>query len=237
MSQYNLNGFNRSPYNLKPEYNVNWAVATFYETVNAVIGVGFDHYLNINANERVTNETIMTPVRMRTATLAERVTASAIGEGDFMIPPIVFAETLSGKQNLSQIVRLAINAQETVTNRTATGFEINTEAECFETVTANVSGGKIYNLFAEGYEVVSEVAGVESVTEYVGSVAISLAPGQRLVIDAENYSVLLDGENAIETYSGDWLDNLNRNTVNISIHAATGGNNLTASILYTERYL
>lgn len=74
---------------------------------------------------------------------------------------------------------------------------------------------------------------VERVCEFPGLV---LKPGQVLIIDAGSYNVLLDGENAIHTQKGDWLDDLNRNTQSITI-SATGISRVTAEILYTERYL
>ena len=66
---------------------------------------------------------------------------------------------------------------------------------------------------------------------------VTLKPGSTLIIDANNYNILLDGENAIELQSGDWLDDLDRETVDIAIGAASGVSGLSASILYTERYL
>lgn len=66
---------------------------------------------------------------------------------------------------------------------------------------------------------------------------VTLKPGQTMVIDANTYNVWIDGENAVYTHSGDWLDELDRNTQNFVITAASGGKNISASILYTERYL
>ena len=64
-----------------------------------------------------------------------------------------------------------------------------------------------------------------------------LKPGERLVIDANNYNVLLNGQNAIWYQADDWLDDMNRNTISIDITASAGVSNLSATILYTELYL
>ena len=66
---------------------------------------------------------------------------------------------------------------------------------------------------------------------------ITLKPGQKLIVDATNYNVLLDNENAIWAQSGAWIDELTRETSSISINASSGVANLSANILYTERYL
>lgn len=66
---------------------------------------------------------------------------------------------------------------------------------------------------------------------------VTLAPGQVLVIDSANYTVTIDGENAMDIHSGAWFNELNRDTASISIHAAAGIANLSATLEYTERYL
>lgn len=64
---------------------------------------------------------------------------------------------------------------------------------------------------------------------------ITIPPGSTLVIDSNNYVVLLDGENVIWCQSGDWLF-LNRNTYDIVLDFV-GGQSTTQKILYTERWL
>ena len=66
---------------------------------------------------------------------------------------------------------------------------------------------------------------------------LTLMPGQRLIVDASNYNVLLDGENMIHTQEGEWLDEISRETTSITVTAAAGQAGLSANILYTERFL
>lgn len=66
---------------------------------------------------------------------------------------------------------------------------------------------------------------------------VTLAPGQVLVIDSANYTVTIDGENRMDIHSGAWFDELNRDTVSISIQTAAGVSHLSAALDYTERYL
>lgn len=64
---------------------------------------------------------------------------------------------------------------------------------------------------------------------------IDISPGSTLVIDSENYVVLLDGEDVIWCQSGEWLF-LNRNTYDV-IFDFVGGTETEKKVLYTERWL
>lgn len=86
-------------------------------------------------------------------------------------------------------------------------------------------------------EVFASTADVISLSETVCEFPeLILKPGQTLVIDANSYNVLLDGQNAIHLQKGAWLDDMTRNTQTITITATNSGR-LEAEILYTERYL
>ena len=77
---------------------------------------------------------------------------------------------------------------------------------------------------------------LEATEESVCSINVTIPPDSTLIVDAVNYNVYLDGGNIVYAHSGDWLDELNRMTQSIKITGTRAGN-LTASILYTERYL
>ena len=237
MSQYNLNGFNRSPYNIKPEYNVSWLNCTGMETVTGTFGVGFDESLSVNAYERVNFTGTLTPVRYKTATGSERVTST-------VIPSIEYWMIQSGEEDIvmstlrpSIIVRPTVEPGESITGTASSGFDANIDLTGHETISADVFPQFIQWTPGEGYELVSSLVHAESVAETVCDLTVTLNPGSTIVIDATNYNVLIDGENAIWVQSGEWLDNLNRETMSINIQAASGNDGLAATILYTERYL
>ena len=110
-----------------------------------------------------------------------------------------------------------------------------------EVIAANVSIGKKLSRSADFYEVVSSVAEAEANEEKVLTLNLTLRPGERLIIDSENYVVLMisqngDEVNAIHTHSGDWIDALSRETRSVQIESGTT-RDFSASILYTERFL
>lgn len=90
---------------------------------------------------------------------------------------------------------------------------------------------------AAGNELVSQVTSSDNVEEIACMLDLTLQPGERLIVDAENYNVFVNGVNMIHTQKGRWIDELSRDTVSIVITAAEGGAGLTADILYTERWL
>ena len=65
---------------------------------------------------------------------------------------------------------------------------------------------------------------------------IDLEPGEELIIDAENYTVTKDGIDATGSHSGQWIDEIDRDTDVISIQNGSGSSDYTAEIFYTERY-
>ena len=99
-----------------------------------------------------------------------------------------------------------------------------------------ILGSKIYPT-VEMYELVDAAASLLAFDTRVCIINTTLRPGQRLIIDAATYNVLLDSENAIHLHSGEWIDELSRETTEINITARSGATSLSANILYTERYL
>lgn len=66
-------------------------------------------------------------------------------------------------------------------------------------------------------------------------IQVTIPPGGELRIDSGTYTVLLNGENALHTQSGDWifmLPALSR----LNIETIEGGQ-LSGQLIYTERYL
>lgn len=67
------------------------------------------------------------------------------------------------------------------------------------------------------------------------AVDASIPAGGKLVIDSDNYLVLLDDENALDKHEGEWVI-LSRLVEEIQVDAV-GASGLSVTMLYTERYL
>ena len=96
-----------------------------------------------------------------------------------------------------------------------------------------ISKDLVYNLIVTDLlscDVASVILENEKIT-----INATIPANGRLEIDSDDFTVLLNGENALHLHSGEWLF-LDREIESILIDSGTGGE-LTGSIIYNERYL
>ncbi len=84
-------------------------------------------------------------------------------------------------------------------------------------------------------EVLTSMLEATSQTTERTTLQLTIPPGGELRIDSELFLVLLDGENALHTQSGDWI-NISRDLLRLIVESASGGQ-LRGQLIYTERYL
>ena len=207
------------------------------ETVSAVVGSALIYHLLAIGNERV--DTLARGIQALAGKgSGDEVITEGIIEGLLYINPKPnFVETISENVELGAVIGIPVNFTEIVNKNIIRGADIAISTELEETVNPSIILGANIAIPAEGFELVSSDATSEAIETNVCVLDITLNPGDRLVIDANNYNVLLNGNNAIWVQSGDWIDELIRNTTEIKIDAAAGAGNINASILYKERYL
>lgn len=207
------------------------------ENVSAIVGSALIYHLLAIGNERIT--TIAKGIQALAASgSGEEVIAENVTEGLLYINPKPnFVETISDEVKLGAEIGIPVNFTETISKNIVLGADIAIIAALEETVTPAIILGADIAIPTEGFELVSADATSEAIETNVCILNITLKPGDRLIIDANNYNVLLNGNNAIWVQSGDWIDELIRNTTEIKIDAAAGVGNINASIMYTERYL
>lgn len=167
----------------------------------------------------------------------EFITATATAESSTIIGRTTAAETTAAEAVCRSVNYLTIIGSEIGSVDAVISSDVYAKGSAKEVAGGQAITDKETWLLVQSYELMSASATLEAVDIEVCELNLRLEPGQRLVIDAANYNVLLDGENAIEVQRGVWLDHLSRNTSSISVTAASGTVNLSASILYTEQYL
>lgn len=236
LARYNLIAFNASS-------STKWMSMDFTEEVTTVIGVDIDIYPRIYCNEKVEADIKGAPCRYMNGVEGTENVSEEVSD----IILVIWA-TSSGTENVTKELDassetfLTMTFAEEVGAETALGQKLCLTSQMEEIVGAEVSlGGNIW-LTIDGYELVRESASLEIVKEIVCHIGtaenpFTLKPGEKLVIDASTYNVLLNGQNAIWYQTDDWLDGMNRNTISIDITASAGVSNLSATILYTELYL
>ena len=84
-------------------------------------------------------------------------------------------------------------------------------------------------------EVLTSILEATSQTTERATLQLTIPPGGELRIDSDLFIVLLNGENALHTQSGDWI-NISRNLLRLIVESASGGL-LQGQLIYTERYL
>ena len=105
-------------------------------------------------------------------------------------------------------------------------------ADIFTTETA---GSKNVPASLKVSEVLTSILEATSQTTERATLQLTIPPGGELRIDSDLFIVLLNGENALHTQSGDWI-NISRNLLRLIVESASGGL-LQGQLIYTERYL
>lgn len=233
--------FNLSRYNLQP-YNaggskVFWLKAAASEKVTSQTGTGTLTYLRCNVFEQVGASIGGVQGRFIKVKGSEVITELVTEAQMSVLLNAIADEVITGEAEQAAIVQPIATAKETLTAESELGSNSYLEIVANEEIQPNIIlSANIYSA-SDMYELVSGIASLVAIDTRVCVINTTLKPGQRLVIDAASYNVLLDSQNAIHLHSGDWIDELNRETTEINVSAQAGAANLTASILYTERYL
>ena len=102
-------------------------------------------------------------------------------------------------------------------------------------LTAQTAGSKNVPAPFTASEILTSILEATSQTTERTTLQLTIPPGGELRIDSELFLVLLNGENALHTQSGDWI-NISRNLLRLIVESASGGQ-LRGQLIYTERYL
>lgn len=233
---FNRSKFNHIPFNVQSDM-VKYLHVSALEEVDAVIGSALNFYPLGIGNERV-NETTTGEKGMFISASGSEVITEAVVEAQMTVILFPhFEENVTEEIELDAEIMPTVTGNEQITSDLLLGADYYPVVNLSETVDAETALGSNICPVAEGYELISESASLENIDTKTCVLTVTLRPSQVLIIDAGNYNVLLNSQNAIDIQSGDWIDELNRNTTDITISAASGLSNLEATILYTERYL
>ena len=235
---FNLARYDLTAYNIGGQPTL-YLAAQGAEKVTTSIGFSSDIFLSLIGSEQVNRSISGLPCHFIEGSSGLETVDELVAEGEtFVILAPKFVETITtdGVTQAADIMPEAIG-QEIIDEACTFAGNITVSAYGAEKVNKNCKIGAVNNLSAEGYELVSESASVVVLDIRTCQLKCTLKPGDRLVIDASTYTVLLNGENAIELQSGDWIDELDRDTTDLSFICSSGTAQLSAYITYQERYL
>ena len=233
---FNQTIFNRGPFNLSDSANATWFDIEALETVDAVTSVSKDVFLLCIPHEGIGISIHGENFKNFTANAHEVLGYNVALEGNFWCD-VQFDEKMTNENVLAIEYRPVISGIEEHKCEAYLAYSAHLSVSAEEIVEEETTVFcEYYTVFA-GNELVSQVSDATVVEEIACVLNLTLQPGEHLIVDANNYNVLVDNENMIHTQEGEWLDELTRDTLSITVTAAEGGAGLTANILYTERYL
>ena len=231
--KYNLSSFNRSN---STEIYIKIKGA---ESITAAIGIALNYFGFAIGNEKV-NKPSLTGVQAKfiEAVFEEIIDKSTIEAQASAILSSVFSEEIDSDAKLSAEIRPFLLMSENVTENIIVSPNLFLKRQGLEEINNGIQfiSARVHPDVA-GYEFINSSASLRNIDTKVCILTTTLKPGEILIVDANNYNVLLNSQNAIEIQSGDWIDELNRNTTEIKLTASSGMANMSATILYTEKYL
>lgn len=233
---FNQNAFNRALFNLSESGNAQWLSIDFYENVDAYVGISTEVYLFCINHERVDINIHGERLVLFEAEAHEVLGYNVALEGTYWID-VWFHETVQPYAIVSSEIKIPAVFEETISEEAYLACHMSFSSTSFERITKDIIWHVDYFTVAGFNELVSQNTSGISLEEIACVLNLTVMPGQRLIVDASNYNVLLDGENMIHTQNGEWLDEISRETTSITITAAAGQGGLSANILYTERFL
>lgn len=233
---YNSGKFNALKFNAVIADNAIKLFSNSYETITAQLSATHIFYLTNNSYEIVTTEVELASGVILVGSPSESITTQC------KIVGIIFlAESAHTDITTSVIVAakyyLINNSIENINANLRTGEIYYLFNESSESVTALVRCGTRHYIKNDSYNLVNaSIGAIYSVDIKNIEISVTIPVNSKLIIDSDNYLVLLDGENIIEKHIGAWLDDLNRNVMSIEISGAEL-TSILSTILYTERYL
>jgi len=169
-----------------------------------------------------------------TFSAADRLFTTARMSAD-VVTRTVLSETLQGSIYGQKNTPAALTVRDVLAARAQGSKNIPAPLELADRLTAAAAGSKNVTASLKVSEVLTSMLEATSQTTERTTLQLTIPPGGELRIDSELFLVLLNGENALHTQSGDWI-NVSRELLRLIIESASGGQ-LRGQLIYTERYL
>ena len=236
MSSFNQIRFNLAKYNIEPAAEI-WIGINYAERIDALIATSEKSYLDAAGYENIRIERATADSGRMLHSAGQETVGSQLRGSVFF--KAAGSESVTVDNRISQLAWMKIHPSETILHGgyiSAINWMYLKASETVDTDDVQFAIGQLFYETGESSEVVDASVSAVALDEIICELAVTLRPGQVIVIDAGNYNVLVDGQNAIHIQNGAWLDELNRETQNVRITADYPAN-LSATILYTERYL
>lgn len=237
MAKYNLSRFNLAKYNRSVDSDVVFDKMQLNASFLAQVGLGQKTKDILRLDAVVSGQMKAAAGTLDQVRLTAAITSEIVGKyivygrdtiaAEFAVE-ISAAAIVMGTDTLSAVLEPEAYLSPKVRDL---GLRADAEISC-NTYLGNLimdpNPMQVYGIFGS-------VVSAESLEEIIIDLSVTIKPGDILVIDSDNFRVLLNGENAIKYHSGDWIDELNRQSKSITISG--GGDTLESSIYFQELWL
>lgn len=227
--------YGAQPYNRIAEISKLPIVAHLHEGMRGYISIGANYRIQDRYNERMKSRLRLTAGVLARAHLSEALTGSAHGFTGVRIREAA-KESLQGLLRVSvNIYILNLNAQEALAGDMHLGADILARHKAAETLAGDMHMGADIYILQNGYETLNGYVNAGNVVEHITDIAGAIPPGGVLIIDSDNYNVLLNGSDAIEQHCGEWVW-VSRPTRKLTL-STLGSGDLEWEVFYVARYL
>lgn len=231
---YNDRRYSLARYSANQETKTVEVAESFSEAMGAVAGAAIPVDFRDRYSETLQGSAQGTVSVVSVFSAAERLLATARMSAD-VVTRAVLSEVLRGSIYGQKNTPAALAVWDALDARTRGSKNVPAPLELADRLTAAAAGSKNVPALLKASEVMTSMLEATSQTTERTTLQLTILPGGELRIDSELFLVLLNGENALHTQSGDWI-NVSRDLLRLIIESASGGQ-LRGQLIYTERYL
>lgn len=232
---YNDRRYSLARYSVNQETKTVEIAERFSETMGAVAGAA----IPVDFRGRFADAlqgTVQGTVSVISTFLALSGLFTAAKASADVITRAVFSDALQSSLYAQKNMPTAVAVLEELSARVWGSKDITAAPlDLADRLTAQTAGSKNIPAPLQASEILTSIMEAASQTTERTTLQLTIPPGGELRIDSELFTVLLDGENALHTQSGDWI-NISRNLLRLIVESASGGQ-LQGQLIYTERYL
>lgn len=231
---YNDRRYSLARYSVNQEKKTIEIAESFFDTMGAVTGTAIpvdlrERYRDtLHGSARGTVSVISSFSESSSLFSKARVSADVLTRA-------IFFDSLQAAAYGQKDTPAALTVSDELSSQSWASKNIPVHMDFADSFTASAAGSKDIQASFKVSDVLTTMSEATSQTMETATFDLTIPPGGELRIDSELFSVLLNGENALHTQSGDWI-NISRELLRLIIESASGGR-LQGQLIYTERYL
>lgn len=234
---YNRGSFNTQRFNLLTGQETELSVKeTMVETLDSMVSHGEDIHGMTYCIEQLGGEIYVTAADVSLEAILETIGCAVKMNPEYALTDNLI-ESIECVASFGEDCYLPYHYRESINADVYIGMDTYFAESLQDLIQIGVKAGCNYYDDSKALYEILDCSLSSSVFDYKYiTIDVTIPPCGVLIIDSDNYNVLLDNENVIDKQSGDWFDELSRNTFDVTIESGVAGS-LSGSLLYTERYL